>query len=98
MINLPAKPSVLRVLAEPIVFPTCPVCDTPHETTQIAVFGDETDIMVNECCDSCWQWFRMEEFAITVRSNRPWAPVLDPSNPQGLWTDEQLDALSKGTV
>ena len=76
MTNAPRAATITPVLAEPIVFHACPVCDTPHMVTQIAVFGDEGDIMTNECCDSCWQWFRMEEFVITLRKHRSWAPTV----------------------
>lgn len=90
MINSPLPP--------PIVFHACPVCGKHHETMQLALFGNDEDVMVNECCESCWQWFRMEEFVITINSRRAWAPAFNPSNPQGLWTDEAVTALIRGTA
>ena len=41
MINSPLPP--------PIVFHACPVCGKHHETMQLALFGNDEDVMVNEC-------------------------------------------------
>lgn len=56
-------------------FNRCTVCDKPFEITQLALFGDAEDIMVNECCEECWQWFRMLEFVHAVNHGRPFFEV-----------------------
>lgn len=54
-------------MAEPLVILThCPVCGKPHSPTVIVLDDQPDAVLSNETCNSCWMWFRMQEFCLTL--------------------------------
>ena len=57
-----------------IVITHCPVCGKRHDPpVHVYEHGDEAR-MVNETCEECWTWFRLEEFAAVVRQGDAFDP------------------------
>ena len=89
-------PDTMPVLPVPIIFTRCAVCDKPFKTPRAAFFGDENDIIANESCEHCYQWFRLEEISLTILKSdafdSKWAQPFDPE-PDSFWEDmaQQFD-------